>query len=439
MDSPAGGKFELKKLIGEGAFGKVFLLENPEGEQLALKLCELLGRHPKEIMQTIQEVQLLAQLKHEHILRYVEASQEGGKLFIVTEYCANGDLKCFLEEHGGTPMDERRLVEWIRQITEALKYLHGLPKPVIHRDIKAANIFFDKNWNTKLGDFGIARVRQSVADLAETQCGTPMYMSPEVFAGIPYTDKTDIYSLGIMMYEMANMDKELILPQILLFKIVQHSAILMPTGYSQGVVDLLLAMIQKDPRQRPSAADILTRDVFRNTQKPPPLAPRGEPDLQDVETEDRADKDMQTIIDTLTQMDLYEETTLHVGGAARLLHDIEEGQMDFGSASGDTGEYEDNPVMQLVTRTLNAMGHNTTQMLQGRSSLERQMELLKMYCLQCLDNNKALFKSACDALDKSLSEEEIEETLIKIMGHEKYGLCGVQLLHYKNFVYNLAR
>lgn len=414
----------------------MFLLENAAGEQLALKVCQLVGRHPKEIVQTIQEVKLLAALEHEHILRYVEAHHENGQLYIVTEYCPNGDLKEFLEEHAGTAMDERRLVEWVRQVTCALKYLHGLPTPVIHRDIKTANIFFDGKWNAKLGDFGIARILQTAAEFAQTQCGTPMYMSPEVFAGIPYSDKTDIYSLGIMMYEMAHMDKEAILPQMILFKIVHQTLPTMPTDYSKGVMDLLASMISKDPRNRPSAGQILEHKVFKTTKKPPPLPARGEPDREDVDDEDRENDGMRTIMGTLTQLHLEGGHLTLGGGAAHYMQD--EGHVDFGPADSEPGvEFENNPVMQVVSRTLMAMGHDTV-MIQGRSTLERQVDMLKVYCLQCLDNNAALFKSACDALDKSHSEEEIEETLIRILGHERYGMCGLQLLHYKNFVFNLG-
>ncbi|XP_045165598.2 uncharacterized protein LOC123529351 [Mercenaria mercenaria] len=429
-------QFEVKGLIGEGAFGKVFLLEKPSsGEQLALKMCQLAGRHPKEIEQTVQEVKLLASLQHEYILKYVEASLEEGKLMIITEYCPNGDLQAYLAEHAGTVMEERRLVEWIRQITSALQYLHGLPNPVIHRDLKAANIFFDAKWNTKLGDFGIARVLQSASDLAMTQCGTPMYMSPEVFAGIPYSDKTDIYSLGIMMYEMAHMDKEAILPQMILFKIVHQTLPTMPTDYSRGVTDLLTLMINKDPQQRPSAAQILRHDIFKTTKKPPPIPSRRKSNLDDVDDEDKEDDGMKTILGTLTQLYHPDGQRTLGGGAAKMLKTS--GEVDNGRPNMQTDdEYEDNPVMHLVKRTLADMGHDQTQ-IQGHSVLERQVEMLKVYCLHCLDNNMSLFKRACEALDKSHSEDEIEETLIRILGHEKYGLCGVQLLHYKNFTFNL--
>lgn len=433
MATETDEKFELKGLIGEGAFGKVFLLEKPSSkEQLALKMCQLEGRHPKEIEQTVQEVQLLASLEHEYILKYVQASLEDGKLMIITEYCGNGDLKDYLAEHAGTAMDERRLVEWIRQITSALAYLHGLPKPVIHRDLKAANIFFDGNWNTKLGDFGIARVLQSAADLAMTQCGTPMYMSPEVFQGIPYSDKTDIYSLGIMMYEMAHMDKEAILPQMILFKIVHQTLPTMPTDYSKGVTDLIKMMIHKDPAQRPSAKQVLGQPIFKTTKKPPPIPARGKRNLDDVDEEDKEDDAMKTILGTLTQLHAYAGEKTIGGGAARMLETS--GEVDDGPI---TDEYENNPIMQLVTRTLTDMGHEQSKDIRGRSTLERQVELLRVYCLHCLDNNNSLFTRACEALDTNHSEDEIEEILIRILGHEKYGLCGVQLLYYKNFTFNL--
>ncbi|XP_060565586.1 uncharacterized protein LOC132724672 [Ruditapes philippinarum] len=427
-------KFEIKGLIGEGAFGKVFLLEKPSSkEQLALKMCQLAGKHPKEIEQTVQEVKLLASLKHEYIVQYVEAAFEDGKLMIITEYCPNGDLQEYLRDHAGTAMEENRLIEWIRQITSALEYLHGLPNPVIHRDLKTANIFFDGKWNTKLGDFGIARILQTATDLAMTQCGTPMYMSPEVFAGIPYSDKTDIYSLGIMMYEMAHMDKEAILPQMILFKIVHQTLPTMPTNYSSDVTDLLTSMIKKDPRDRPSAKQILSHKMFKSPKKVLQIPPKRKHSLSDVDDEDKQDDGMKTLLGTLTQLHMHDGRVTRGGGAANMLGN----RGDDGTClAKDNDEFESNPVMQFVKRTLADMGHDQIE-IQGRSMLERQLEMLKIYCLHCLDNNTGLFERACKALDTYHSEEEIEEVLIRILGHERYGLCGLQLLHYKNFKFNL--
>ncbi|XP_052779734.1 uncharacterized protein LOC128216994 [Mya arenaria] len=459
----AGDKYEIKGLIGQGAFGKVFLVENGAKNKLALKVIQLVGRHPKEIMQTVQEVELLARLQHDHILQYVQADTEGGKLMILTEFCPNGDLADYIREHAGTVMDERRLVEWIRQITSALKYLHGLPQKIIHRDLKLANIFMDEKWDTKLGDFGIARVLEDSTDWATTQCGTPLYMSPEVFAGIPYSDKTDIYSLSIMMYEMAHMDKENIQPQMVLFKIVHQQLPSMPTTYSSGVTDLMASMMHKDPDKRPSAAEILENKVFKKARKPPPITDRPKTNvLDDLEEEDEMDEELWTFVDTATQLSTSGGTATSTrdavagstgapfrpqprGGVpvlplgtitARITKAHDDGEVGGGKSEGED-DFAGNPVMTVVHRTLLHMGKTAT--IKGRDKLERQVDMLKMYCIQCLDNDDGLFRRACEALNMSHDEEEIEETLLRVLGPEKFGLCGLQLLHYKNFTFNLQR
>lgn len=418
---------DVKGLIGEGAFGKVFLLENAAGDQAALKVIDLKNQDQKIIFQTIQEIQLLAKLDHEHILEFLHCNEDAGVIYLLTEYCCNGDLNGYAEKHRGQVLEESRLVEWVRQITSALQYLHG--NNIIHRDLKSANVFLNEKWDTKLGDFGIARVLQSPVDLAQTMCGTPVYMSPEAFSGIPYTTKTDIYSLGVLMYELASMDKDFnsIMPQMLLFLIVRDAKPTMPTCYSDGVVDLLTMMMVNSPTKRPSAADILKHPLFRSTRKPAQL-----PQPPNKEVAYSSDE-----IGSLNFERL--KGTLSLIGKGRATSTLSELQDMVKAYEVDAG-FEAHPVMALVTRVMDNMGQTTRVALQGRKShLERQVEMLKMYCLQVLDNDKTLFTRACDTLDKSQDEEEIEEALIRVLGHERYGLCGVQLLYYKNFTFNLRK
>ena len=84
-------------------------------------MINLVGQDEKTIFQTIQEIQLLAKLDHKHILKFLHCSEEGGVIYLVTEYCCNGDLSGYVEKHRGNVLEEARLVEWIRQITSALQ------------------------------------------------------------------------------------------------------------------------------------------------------------------------------------------------------------------------------------------------------------------------------------------------------------------------------
>ncbi|XP_052287043.1 serine/threonine-protein kinase Nek4-like isoform X1 [Dreissena polymorpha] len=435
MASDDGG-YRVAGCIGKGAFGKVLLLENSAGDQVALKVVELAGKDLKIIELTIQEVCLLATLDHAHILKFLGNERDGLTLLIYTEYCPNGDLSGYVSKHRGEKMDERRLVEWVRQIASALEYLHNLPKPVIHRDLKSLNVFLDANWDTRLGDFGVSRVIESSTDMATTQVGTMMYMAPEMFSGLPYTEKTDIFSLSILMYEMATMDNdsfENMMEQkqfiMMIFRIVHYEVPTMPTGYSAGVTDLMKMMMQADPSKRPSADEILRQKIFKTTGKPPPIT--DPPKVFDIE--DDHDEDTYLSSDTLTLINLSIDGGTSMGGKAKPVDE----KKDAGAVGGNmiVDLLSANPIMGLVTRVLDDMGK--THLVKGRSKQEKNAELLKMYCLHCMDNNEELFKKASAALTASYDEDQIEvsETLIRILGHERYGLCGMQLLHYKNYTF----
>ncbi|XP_052284374.1 serine/threonine-protein kinase Nek4-like [Dreissena polymorpha] len=422
------GEYRKVGCIGEGGFGKVILLENADNEQVALKIVDLAGKDSKVVQLAHQEVKLLSKLKHEYILKFIHVEKDGTTLKILTEFCPNGDLSGYIEAHRGQVMDEQRLVEWTRQIVSALQYLHTLPKPVIHRDLKSANVFLDANWDTRLGDFGVSRVIESSTDMATTHVGTHIYMAPEMFMGIPYTEKTDIFSLSILMYEMACMQNDAfkeMLPQMMLFRIIHFGFPTMPDGYSSGLIDLMKTMMQVDPDKRPSATDLLQESIFKTTGKPLPIADS----TKNVVLEDTDD---QVTTESLTWVESIINNDTITG--ERRSHD-DEGHIDYGPVD-DTTVVEllsENPMMGFVTRVLNDMGKS--QLVQGRSKLEKNADMLKMYCLQCMDNNKELFLKASAALTASHDEDQIEETLIRILGHERYGLCGEQFLHYKNYMF----
>lgn len=148
------------------------------------------------------------------------------------------------------------------QICLALKYVHD--RKILHRDLKTQNIFLTAKGDIKIGDFGIARVLQDTYDCAQTAIGTPYYLSPEICQEKPYNQKTDIWSLGCILYELvtlrhafnANSMKGLIL------KILRGSYPSIPTYYSEDLRDLIGEMLTKDPAKRPSIKKILDKSFL---------------------------------------------------------------------------------------------------------------------------------------------------------------------------------
>jgi NIMA (never in mitosis gene a)-related kinase len=144
----------------------------------------------------------------------------------------------------------------------AIKHIHD--RKILHRDLKTQNIFMNQNGQIKIGDFGIARVLQHTYDCAQTAIGTPYYLSPEICQEHPYNQKSDIWSLGCILYEMctlrhafdANSMKGLVL------KILRSSYPAIPSHYSEDLKLIIQEMLIKDPVKRPSMRKILEREFL---------------------------------------------------------------------------------------------------------------------------------------------------------------------------------
>jgi serine/threonine-protein kinase ULK2 len=226
--------FYLTKIIGGGAYGTVYLCkikkeENIEPEtrarmrpkrRVACKMMKQANINKKIKKYLIQEIEVMMQLKHDNILRFLEAKKTYNNIYIFFEFCNGGDLRGFLEARGGK-LDEKVTKVIIKQLAEGLNHLNQ--NKAMHRDLKLDNILlhfpefsgpgkvdsdFLKDFNPDeqkmeviIGDLGFAR-SLGVNNVAESYCGTPLNMAPEIMNGRKYNSKVDIWSLGTMMYEL---------------------------------------------------------------------------------------------------------------------------------------------------------------------------------------------------------------------------------------------
>lgn len=180
------------------------------------------------------------------------------------EYANGGDLEHYLKSRRGSLLSEDRVLHFFVQISLAIKHIHD--RKILHRDLKSQNIFLTNGDMVKLGDFGIARVLRNTAELASTQIGTPYYMSPEIMDNKKYNSKTDIWSLAVILYEIMCLK----LPfggsniRMLMINIMKTEPPPPPSSYSQGLRDLLKAMLQKTPKARPGITSILSNPVVRS-------------------------------------------------------------------------------------------------------------------------------------------------------------------------------
>ncbi|KAM9192729.1 serine/threonine-protein kinase Nek3 isoform 2-T4 [Dugong dugon] len=251
--------YTVLQVIGEGSFGRTLLVQQ-ESSNRVLAMKEI--RLPKSFSDTQnsrKEAILLAKMKHPNIVAFRKSFEADGHLYIVMEYCDGGDLMQKIKNQKGKLFPEDMILNWFTQMCLGVNHIHK--KRVLHRDIKSKNIFLTQNGKVKLGDFGSAHLLCNPMAFACTYVGTPYYVPPEIWENMPYNNKSDIWSLGCILYELctlrhpfqANSWKNLIL------KICQGSISPLPSHYSCDLQYLIKQMFKRNPSHRPSATTLLSR------------------------------------------------------------------------------------------------------------------------------------------------------------------------------------
>uniref|UniRef100_A0A8B9BJS6 non-specific serine/threonine protein kinase n=1 Tax=Anser brachyrhynchus TaxID=132585 RepID=A0A8B9BJS6_9AVES len=258
-------KYEILKKIGEGSYGKIFLAKGKvDNEQCVIKEIDLTKMPVKEKEASQKEVILLAKMKHANIVTFFASLQENNKLYIMMEYCDGGDLMKRINMQHGVLFDEDQILSWFVQISLGLKHIHD--RKILHRDVKAQNIFLSNNGKiAKLGDFGIARQLTNTMEFAYTCVGTPYYLSPEICENRPYNNKTDIWSLGCVLYELCALKHPFegnSLHQLVL-KICRGYFQPVSPKYSYDLRMLISQLFKVSPRDRPSMNSILRKPFLQ--------------------------------------------------------------------------------------------------------------------------------------------------------------------------------
>jgi len=201
VGSVVGNRFEILQLLGEGGMGAVYKAHDRELEKdVALKLIRTeLARNPEILQRFKQEIILARQITHRNVIRIFDIGQADAHKYITMEYLEGRDLRAVLREKRKLPPEEAAKI--VLQICRALEAAHG--EGVIHRDLKPQNIMLDANGRAYVMDFGIARSAY-LPGMTQTGAlvGTPEYMSPEQAKGEKLDERSDLFSLGVILYEL---------------------------------------------------------------------------------------------------------------------------------------------------------------------------------------------------------------------------------------------
>ncbi|KAM5306042.1 serine/threonine-protein kinase Nek8 isoform 4-T4 [Glossophaga mutica] len=199
-------KYERIRVVGRGAFGIVHLCLRKADQKLVIIKQIPVEQMTKEERQAAQnECQVLKLLNHPNVIEYYENFLEDKALMIAMEYAPGGTLAEFIQKRCNSLLEEETIMHFFVQILLALHHVHT--HLILHRDLKTQNILLDKHrMVVKIGDFGISKILSSKSK-AYTVVGTPCYISPELCEGKPYNQKSDIWALGCVLYELASLKR----------------------------------------------------------------------------------------------------------------------------------------------------------------------------------------------------------------------------------------
>eukprot|EP00741_Cyanophora_paradoxa_P008315 tig00001292_g8044.t1 len=255
-----------------------------------LKALSMIDLKREEQLQILSEVKILASLDNESIVRYYDCFIDSSTLYIVMEWLPNGTLSQRVAS--GRLLPEETIWRFFIQTLIGLHHIHS--RAILHRDIKLSNLLLDAADNVKIADFGVARVLSPAQQFASTIVGTPYYLSPEMCDEQHYNDKSDVWALGVCLYELAALSKpfEAKTHGALILKILRAHYKPLPPRYSPELAATVAACLARDRKQRPSTGQLLASPAIQGRaaalgiplplsspvpHRPSPAAPRSLP------------------------------------------------------------------------------------------------------------------------------------------------------------------
>ncbi|ONI23653.1 hypothetical protein PRUPE_2G200500 [Prunus persica] len=263
------GDYILGPKVGSGSFAVVWRSRHRQlGIEVAVKEIDKKQLSPKVSDSLLKEISILSTINHPNIIRLFEAIQTQDKIYLVLEYCDGGDLAAYIHRHG--KVSENVAKHFMRQLAAGLQVLQE--KHLIHRDLKPQNLLLSTTIEEtpllKIGDFGFAR-SLTPQDLADTLCGSPLYMAPEIIQNQKYDAKADLWSVGAILFQLVTgkppFDGNC---QLQLFQnILTSTGVRFPQGALEELhadcVDLCRSLLRQNPVERLSFTEFFNHKFLR--------------------------------------------------------------------------------------------------------------------------------------------------------------------------------
>lgn len=242
--------------VGIGFFGEVFRgIWN--GTDVAIKVFLEQDLTAENMEDFCNEISILSRLRHPNVILFLGACTKPPRLSMITEYMELGSLYHLIHLSGQKKkLSWRRKLKMLRDICRGLMCIHRMK--IVHRDLKSANCLVNKHWTVKICDFGLSRIITDSPMRDSSSAGTPEWMAPELIRNEPFTEKCDIFSLGVIMWELCTLNRpwEGVLPERVVYAVANEGSRL---EIPEGPLGRLIADCWAEPQERPSCEEILSR------------------------------------------------------------------------------------------------------------------------------------------------------------------------------------
>ena len=261
-------QYQLKERIGIGSYGMVFKAQKKNDKKTIFVIKQIpfyTNENKENIEEAKNEARILKKLDCKYIVKYYDSYEENNTLNIVMEYCQNGDLSSFINDckKKNKILPENQIWQFFIEMSLGLSYMHY--HKILHRDLKTLNIFLTKDLHIKIGDLGVAKILQNTIH-AHTFIGTPYYLSPEMCEEKPYNEKSDVWALGCILYELITFKKPYSAKNqaALFFKITNghYEPISNSLKYSKDLKKIVDMLLEKNYIHRPNMKDVIENNTF---------------------------------------------------------------------------------------------------------------------------------------------------------------------------------